>query len=258
MVSPRPNLNRNHTANKSTSTLTSDDPKCACQPASKEPDNRSPPPIEATLKGSKKHHVRQLNQPGVDLDITFLPVERLVILREKMPGPYPRAMSCKTYVQLNRKNSTFINLEGLPDNSLLLTIQINNAGKYLKPQEKYMCHWPNAKEGRLYSELVMCKWRKMILQLRLPEPRVKDWKTVGLILRTFRKISIGTWNWMINLEGPPAVAGLNWEVIEKGGDDKNDNYTEGTGDASDKTSDRTSDKASDKSNSSGPGSFEIV
>lgn len=199
--------------NKITLITPSDDPKCACQPAPRKPDLKSPP-IEATIRGPEKDQFRQLNQPGIELDITFLPVEQFVIIREMIPGPNPYEKSCKTYIQLNSDNSTFMNIKGLPDNSIQLTIRIDKAGKYLKPQQKYMCYWPGLGESKLYNDLVLCDWPEMTLSLRLPEARVKDWKTVALILRTFRRISKSTWNWFIALEDPPAVAGLDWERIE--------------------------------------------
>lgn len=167
----------------------------------------------------------------------------MVILREKIPGPNPREMSCKTYLQLNSQNSTFVNLQGLADNSLLLTVRIDKAGKYLKPQQKYRCYWPEIGESRLYSDLVLCNWQHKMLRLRLPEPRVKDWKTVALILRTFRRISGSTWSWMINMEDPPAVAGLDWSELGM----------ETRGEVAEESL-----ESSDKSSFSEPGSFEMV
>lgn len=195
-------------------TTTSDDPKCSCQPAPRKHHYKRPPPIEAILRGPEKDQVRQLSQPGIDLDVTFLPVEQLVILREMIPGPNPYEKSCKTYIQLNMENSTFVNIQGLPNNSIRLTVQIDKAGKYLKPQQKYMCYWPDLGESKLYNDLVLCDWSQMTLSLQIPGPRAKGWKTVALILRTFGRISNSTWDWFVALKDPPAVAGLDWEKIE--------------------------------------------
>lgn len=82
-------------------------------------------------------------------------------------------MCCKTYIQLNGKNSTFVNLQGLPDNSLLLSIRIDQAGKDLKPQQKYRCYWPDHARGKLYADLVRCSWPQMTLHVLLPETRIK-------------------------------------------------------------------------------------
>lgn len=183
-------------------------------------------PVEAILHGAEEDQFRQLDQPGVDLDLTFLPVEQMVILREKLPGPDPHEMSCKTYVQLNLKNSSFVNLQGLEDNSLLLSIQINKAGKDLKPQQKYNRYWPDIARSKVYSDLVKCSWSHMMLHIVLPESRIRGWKTVALILRTFRRISADTWNWLVRLEDPPAVKGLDWREIESGGEFGKENERE--------------------------------
>lgn len=151
--------------------------------------------------------------------MTFLPIERTVILREKIPGSDPHAMFCKTYVQLNSENSTFVNLQGLPDNSLLLSIRIDKAGRHLKPQQKYRCYWPDQERSKLYTDLVQCNWPQMTVHLILPAPRIKGWKTVALIVWTFRRISTHTWSWMVSLRDPPPVAGLNWREIEMGLDE---------------------------------------
>jgi hypothetical protein len=213
MVSPKTQPQKQKRAN--TDSTTSNDPNCACQAAPKKA-NKKPPPIEATLLGRTKDQARQLNQPGADLDVTFLPVERMAILRESAPGPDPRTMACKTSIQLDSRNARFVNLQGLPDNSLLLSVRVDKAGRDLRPQMKYRCYWPQPARGRLYTDLVLCSWDEMTLQLLLPASRVKGWKTVALIARSFRRISAHTWGWMVGLKDPPAVAGLDWREIESG------------------------------------------
>ena len=138
------------------------------------------------------------------------------MLREKIPGPDWRENSYETYVQLNSENSTFVNLEGLFDNSLRLSVRVDAVGKRLMAQDKWFGFYHEEEKSLLYNDLVQCDWSEVTLQLHLPASRIHAWKTVALVLRTFRRISRETWEWMVNLDKPPVVAGLNWIDVEAG------------------------------------------
>lgn len=55
----------------------------------------------------------------------------------------------------------------------------------------------------------------MLLQLRLPESRIRGWKTVAMILLTFGRVTRESWLGIVNMQDPPDVAGLNWRQIEQ-------------------------------------------
>ncbi|ODM18897.1 hypothetical protein SI65_05514 [Aspergillus cristatus] len=195
----------------------SDDTKCSCQPA---PSNSSPEKMQAFLFGDKPGQVRQLHQPGAELDIHCDVARHEMTLRETVGGD-PRAISTATRydVHLNPKNSRLLNLEGLPDDSILLTIEIRpeacrTRGHGLWLQTKVWSFRPAYTDSKLHNEFYLCDWSKMILRVHLPVSRFWGWKTVAMLLVTFERL---TWGDLCIVAGikDMDVAGLNWRQIEQ-------------------------------------------
>ncbi|PKY06485.1 hypothetical protein P168DRAFT_279911 [Aspergillus campestris IBT 28561] len=142
----------------------------------------------------------------------------------------------------------FANLIGLNDNSLLLTLTLQTTpssgetgtgGKVPKVHTKERINnfnttleKSNLQEG-LYLPLLHAaqqhhqhqhqhqqkesKGRKVQMQIMLPAERLHSWRTVALIVRTFRRVSAEQWCQLIHLKPeprPPGLGGLDWRGVE--------------------------------------------
>lgn len=117
----------------------------------------------------------------------------------------------------------FENLKGLPNNDLLLSFRMRSSfccawGKNkMTYKEKYLGFTPNKLESRLYNDFYQCDWPEQHLELLMPADRIMGWKTVALILKTFKRISAENWCHMVKIGKKkkfPRVAGLDWMAIE--------------------------------------------
>lgn len=141
-------------------------------------------------------------------------------LQETVGDPQTIQDAAQYDVHLNLRNSRLVNLEGLADNSLLLSLEIrpeacNLRGHGLRLETKVWSFRPAYSDSKLHDEFYMCDWPSMLLQLRLPESRVRGWKTVAMILLTFGRVTRESWLGIVNMQDPPDVSGLNWRQIEQ-------------------------------------------
>ncbi|KAL4925570.1 uncharacterized protein BDV17DRAFT_300237 [Aspergillus undulatus] len=195
----------------------SDDPKCLCHPRPKKPFQK----LELTLRGSNHGEVCHLDQRGAQLDVVFDLIGNAMSLRETIGDPSNPNTSYSICFLLDSKMWRFDNLKGLADNSLHLSFSMRNSfcaatGKHkMSYKEKYQGFSPNRLESKLYNGFYQCNWSEQHLELFMPAERIMGWKTVALILKTFKCISAENWCHMIKLENKPGVAGLDWKAIEK-------------------------------------------
>ncbi|KAL4747929.1 hypothetical protein BDW72DRAFT_206072 [Aspergillus terricola var. indicus] len=193
-----------------------DDPKCLCHPRPKKPF----PKLELVIRGSKPEESRRLDQVGAQLDVVFDLIGNGMTLRETIGDPTVAKASYSIAFLLKSKMIDFVNLQGLSDNSLLLSLRMQPSfctatGKgRITYKEKYQGFSPNRLESRLYNDFYSCNWFEQHLELLLPAERIMGWKTVALVLKTFQRITPENWCHMVKLRNRPGVAGLNWMAIE--------------------------------------------
>lgn len=188
------------------------------------------------MHGTGPGQVRQLHGPHAELDVSFDIITGTMILKQKVRDPknWPWTQH-KASVYFNQTNSIFVNLKGLEDNSLLFTFKIlSSAGasqtqigyrngntpdipaQKLRTRHQDRGFIPGEmNEVPLFTNLLDCPWREKYMRLLLPANRIKAWKTVALILLTFRKINPTIWHRITSSESLPRIAGLNWAQVEK-------------------------------------------
>ncbi|RAQ73726.1 amylase [Aspergillus flavus] len=192
-----------------------DDPKCGCQPYPRK--NRK---VEIVLYGDQPDQFCPLNQQGSSIDVIFDPIGNAMILREIINDPTRKYTFWNFSVQLDAANLHFMNLEGLADGSLILTVRIRSSacavrGSMISVKEKISGFAPPRLKSKLYNDLYLCDWPRQTLQLFLPEERLVEWKTVALILKSFGRITADQWSDMVWMKDRPSVAGLNWRAIAR-------------------------------------------
>ncbi|KAL4906570.1 hypothetical protein BDW74DRAFT_176887 [Aspergillus multicolor] len=193
-----------------------DDPKCLCHPRPKKPF----PKLELVIRGSNSSEFRRLHQAGAQLDVVFDLIGNDMTLRETIGDPTMAKASYSIALLLKSRMMDFVNLKGLADNSLLLSFRMQSSfcaatGKdRVIFKEKVQGFSSNRLESRLYNDFYSCKWSQQNLELLLPADRIMGWKTVALVLKTFKRITPENWCHMVKLRNKPSVAGLDWMAIE--------------------------------------------
>lgn len=145
----------------------------------------------------------------------------------------------------------FQNLIGLEDNSLLLTLTLQTTPSPSIPRTLSSAATEGEKTGRrereakaskihtkhrinnfnttleksllqenLHLPLLRAQQKtKVQMQVFLPAERLHSWRTVALIVRTFRRVSAEQWCRLIHLKSvpcrPPGVGGLDWRGLEE-------------------------------------------
>ncbi|KAI9371641.1 hypothetical protein BJX61DRAFT_543462 [Aspergillus egyptiacus] len=196
-----------------------DDPKCPCHP-------RPPKPFQKlvlSLRGSKPLEYVRIDQPNAHLDVIFDLIGHSMTLRETVEDQTVPEASYMISMTMALHQMQFLNLVGLANNSLILTVRMRSAfcsakGKEkMKYKEKYQgfCQTSHL-DSRLYNLFYNCNWPQQELELILPKERCKGWKTIALILRTFNLITAENWCDIVNIRDrkTPPVAGFNWKVME--------------------------------------------
>lgn len=189
-------------------------------------------PIELIIEDVKTGNIHQLHQENAEFDVTFDIVSGNMVLKQDFSDPETcPPEQFMTAVFFNQSNTTFINLEGLAENSLLLTFKLNSAPPLnMKPNAKaekkqlgtpgqlrvkYRNHAFNTKKTPFYKAFTDWDGEEKILQLLLPESRIKSWKTVALVLLTFREINITIWHRLVNDGRLRDLAGFDWARVRE-------------------------------------------
>ncbi|KAJ5095758.1 hypothetical protein NUU61_005114 [Penicillium alfredii] len=179
--------------------------------------------------------MRQLHGPSSELDVEFHLDAGTMTLKQALHNspscPGPRSTAA---MHFNSNNSTFVNLQGLADNSLLLTIELHQKTSTAAMQPRpttgeeqgdkaadlgpcyQICgfHLDLVPDCALVSALALDHRPKQSIQLLLPQNRVSDWKTVAIILLTFRQINTTTWYRMMSSGQLSKVAGFDWAQVQ--------------------------------------------
>lgn len=197
--------------------IVSDDSKCSCQLA---PPKSSPEKMQAFLFGDQPGQVRQLHHPGAELDIHCDVARHEITLRETVSGdPHANPTATQYDVYLNPKNSRLLNLEGLADSSIMLTIEIRpeiykTHGHGLRLETEIWSFRPAYTNSKLHNDFYLCDWPRMILRVHLPESRFWGWKTVAMLLVTFKQLTWGGLHIFADIKDM-TVADLNWRQIKQ-------------------------------------------
>ncbi|PYI26920.1 hypothetical protein BP00DRAFT_429862 [Aspergillus indologenus CBS 114.80] len=194
----------------------SDDPSCVCH-------FRYPtrfPKLEAVVCGPETGQIRELHQDETQLDVAFDAVGNRMLINEHYPNPVNRCMSVDVSLILKAKYVQFVNLEGLSDHSLLLTLRIGRTasavrGNKMILKEKVRGFFECPPYMRLLEDVYECRWPEKFIQIRLPEKRCKRWKTVALILKAFNQITSENYCQMAGMMMTPRVGGLDVRAIQR-------------------------------------------
>ncbi|KAJ5888194.1 hypothetical protein N7495_008235 [Penicillium taxi] len=154
------------------------------------------------------------------LEVTFDIVTTNMVLKQKTHDPrlWPSTQHQITFC-LNPNNSEFVNLEGLEDNSLLLTIKLKSPispkTTVLKIKTLEYGFINDRIESPLSQNLLKCHGNDKILLLRFPERRIHSQKTVALTLLTYREIDSTIWHRIVTSKRLNKISGLNWNRMKK-------------------------------------------
>ncbi|KAL2812878.1 hypothetical protein BJX63DRAFT_432383 [Aspergillus granulosus] len=194
-----------------------DHPKCLCHPRPKKGFQK----LELVIRGSKAQEFCRLDQPNAQLDVVFDLIGNTISLGETIEDPTVPKGSYSICLILDTKKMRFVNLKGLLNNSLLLSMRMRTSAcaaegrSKMLYKEKFQGFSPNRFNSRLYNDFYMCRWSEQYLELLLPAERIVGWKTAALILKTFQRITPENWCHLVNLRRTPKVAGLDWKEIER-------------------------------------------
>ncbi|KAJ5735465.1 uncharacterized protein N7483_000590 [Penicillium malachiteum] len=209
-----------------------DDPSCGCQQAPRPPTNVTSLKMQNQVTGK----IEDLSSSNTDLDAKFDIVSGTMHLKQKLRHPelWPDIQH-ETWIEFNLRNSVFVNLEGLKDNSLLFTFKINSpdtwhengclaggpkrchSGVKFKIRHQVSGWIADAKDdkGPLFNHLINCPCEESILQLRFSSDRIRGWKTAALVLLTYRQIDTRIWHRIRDELNLFDIAGLNWALVQK-------------------------------------------
>ncbi|KAH8423212.1 uncharacterized protein LDX57_000966 [Aspergillus melleus] len=190
------------------------DPRCDCQPAPKQ----TPRKLKLFLYGAKPEQKRALHQSGAELDVVFDLIGNVLILRETIKDPERLETAWILSVHIDCSKMHLINLRGLKEGSLQLSLQMRRSacsakGNKMLIKETFHGFAPFHLGSRLFDDFYSCGWPQQRIDLFLPEERIRGWKTVALILRTFKAISAAQACHIANITEAPSVAVLDWRGI---------------------------------------------
>ena len=203
---------------------------CSCQEA-----KELPPPgsLSFIFQDNASGETRALHGQDTELEAIFDIITGTMLLTQKMRDPniWPKAQH-KTVVSFDQSNSTFVNLEGLADNSLLLTFKFNSPDSTSQKMgskivrrglvgpkmnilhQDYGFSPTQVNEGPLYHNLSDIPTEDGLFQLHFPQDRIKAWWTVALVLLTYREINSAIWHKIVSNQSLKSIAGLNWLQVQ--------------------------------------------
>ncbi|KAJ5103325.1 hypothetical protein N7532_003854 [Penicillium argentinense] len=176
-------------------------------------ENASLDPIEVISRDEASDEVRVVCNQQHDIDIIFNIFTGTIRLVEKVDNQ-PRSEPDKEIIYLTHSRIKIVNLEGLSDNSLLFSFRPKRSFYPSLASQLQLCHQVHG-FPRDPAETPLCKAildnnRNSVLHLVFPSDRHKGWKTIALILLTYRKLSPADWHRITNSQGLGDVAGFNW------------------------------------------------
>lgn len=195
-------------------------PDCSCRrPESPKP-KPSAEPIQAVLQGPEPNQTRSLNQANAEFDIECDMASHDMKLCETIGDPTYISTATQYTVHLNLDNSRLVNIQGQADNSLLVTLEMRPEacampGHGLRLETKVWSFQPAYIESKLHEAFYLCGWDQIVLQLSLPESRVRGFRTVAMFLVTFGRMKWDSWAAMVQMQESSCVAGLDWVDVEQ-------------------------------------------
>ena len=179
----------------------------------------NPQPVDFVLHDEVTGEARRLHGRNYELEATFDFFKGNLRLVESLHDQaiWPETLR-KEAIFFNRSNSSFLNLEGLSDNSLLFSFRpesIIKANSVNKPRQRHQTYdfICDTVDSPLSNAILHCASEHRTLCLRLPKARHKGWKTIALILLTYRKITPKVWYGMVTNEKLVDVAGFDWRHL---------------------------------------------
>ena len=192
-------------------------------------------PPKLILRDMDTGEVHPLHDPLTEIDVKFDALKGTMTLEQKLyDEERSSVVKHSATLEFKRTNSTLVNLEGLTDNSLLLTFKLRipwneisqsrltNDG-YVKPiASRLKLRILNAHfvPKELTVPILQClsdlTEPSKVLQLYFPRSWTRGWETVALILLTYREINVAAWDQLAKTQKLQDVAGFNWaQIIEK-------------------------------------------
>lgn len=175
--------------------------------------------VEIVSYDEESGEVRRLHGNDYELEATFDIFKGNFRLLEKLRNQEAgRETRHKEAIFLNQSNSDFLNLEGLNDNSLLLSFRPEPAIKaelvkkirHCQQSHDFIYH---IVDSPLCKAILDHGSENRIFYLRVPKDCHHGWKTVALVLLTYRKITPKTWYRMVINKSLLDVAGFDWRHI---------------------------------------------
>ena len=175
--------------------------------------------VEIVVHNKDSGETHQLHDNNYELDAIFDIFKGSLRLVEKVRNQaiWPETRHKET-ISLNRFNSGFLNLEGLNDGSILLSFKPESPLKRGAIHRLKICHQSHEFisdmfDSPLRKAIFDCAKEDRIFCLRLPNGRHHGWRTIALILLTYRIITPKSWYRIVVNQSLGEVAGFDWKQI---------------------------------------------
>lgn len=178
-----------------------------------------PHSVELVLHDEESGETHPLHSQNYDIEAIFDIFKGNLRLTEKVRDQeiWPETLH-KEAICLTRSNSIFVNLEGLNDRSILFSFQPKSSIKADLATKLKLCRQSHAfiydvVDSPLCKAIVDCTGDNRTFRLRLPMDRHQGWRTIALILLTYRKIVPKTWYRIVTNNSLLDVAGFDWRHV---------------------------------------------
>jgi len=175
--------------------------------------------VEIVVHNTDLGETHRLHDQNYELDAIFDIFKGSLRLVEKARNQaiWPETLHKET-ISLSLFNTGFLNLEGLNDGSILLSFRPESPIKIGAIHKLKICHQSHefiseVLDSPLRKAIFDCVKEDRIFCLRLPNGRHHGWRTIALILLTYRKIKTKSWYRMVVNESLGDIAGFDWKKI---------------------------------------------
>lgn len=173
--------------------------------------------VEIVVHNTDLGETHRLHDQNYELDAIFDIFKGSLRLVEKAHNQaiWPETLHKET-ISLDLFNTGFLNLEGLNDGSILFSFRPESPIKIGAIHKLRICH----QSHEFMSEMLDSPLRKAIFDcvrddrifcLRLPNGQHHGWRTIALILLTYRKITPRSWYRIVVSESLGDIAGFDWK-----------------------------------------------
>ncbi|GAD93377.1 hypothetical protein AOR_1_458094 [Paecilomyces variotii No. 5] len=163
---------------------------------------RIPKEIEIVVRGAEDDLYSMIHCAGSEIDVHFNPPRQTVTIFQTTRSPNDHYISHTVVARFTRRNSRFINLELLPDGSVLVNFEVlpflhMQNETILNVEHIYHGFEANLLKNPLDEELVMCDWPYKHLQMILPAVKFFPKDTEAIALLTFGCITLDEYYGML-------------------------------------------------------------